>query len=161
MTESRNTYAIPIIGVIIIAIFAAFFTLIYPKIMESTVYMTLGDGVFQSRLAINDNERSKGLAGITKLDDDEALLMVYPDQANWSIRVQGLKIPIDIVWLNNDKKVVYIVTDASSDSSVNTTFTPKSVAKYVIELPAGTVDNKSIKLNSTATFNISDDLTVK
>jgi uncharacterized membrane protein (UPF0127 family) len=35
-------------------------------------------------------------------------------------------------------------------------FEPKIPAKYVIELPAGTVDSKAIKSNSMAIFQINE-----
>lgn len=161
MTDSRNRHAVPLIGIVLIAIFAAFFTLIYPKIASSTVYMTLGDGIFQASLATNDAQRENGLSDVSELSDGRALLMVFPNEANWGIWMKDMKIPIDIIWLNSDKKVVYVVTNASPKTSADTVFTPKLAAKYVIELPAGTVESKSIKLNSLAAFEIDPSVKVE
>lgn len=159
--NNRKPYVVPLIGVVLIAIFAAFFTLIYPRIVNSTAYLVLGDGVFQARLATNDVQREKGLNGVDKMSQEQALLMVFPNEANWKISVDDVEMPIDIVWLNTDKKVVYVVTNASSDNSNGTTFTPKLAAKYVIELPAGTVAEKSIKLNRAAAFEIDSSIKVE
>ncbi len=158
--SSKKRYTVPLIGGVLIVIFMVFFNFIYPKIASSTVYLVIGDGVFQARLATNDAQREKGLSGVDKISQEQALLMVFPDEANWEISVKDIEVPIDIVWLNSGKKVVYAVTNASSGSN-NTAFTPKLAAKYVIELPAGTVEKKEIKLNRLAAFEIDSSIKVE
>jgi len=49
--------------------------------------------------------------------------------------MKDMKVPIDIVWLDSNKRVVHIVKESSPDDSTSITFTPLSQAKYVIELP--------------------------
>jgi len=159
--NSKKRLTIPLVGGILIVVFVVFFNFIYPKIANSTVYLVIGDGVFQARLATNDFQREKGLTGVDKISQEQALLMVFPNDANWKVSVDDVKAPIDIVWLNSDKKIIYVVTNASSDDSNGTTFTPKLAAKYVIELPAGTVANKSIKLNRLAAFEIDSSIRVE
>ncbi len=141
-----------IIAGVLIAVAAAFVYIILPNLPQSKVSLQFGDGVFHASVAADDNSRAKGLSGVTKLASDQALLMIFPKEDKWGIWMKDMKIPIDIVWLNSDKKVVYIVKNASPDVSTSETFTPKSVAKYVIELPAGTVDGKAIGTNTTAIF---------
>ncbi len=158
--SSKKRYTVPLIGGVLIVIFMVFFNLIYPKIASSTVYLVIGDGVFQARLATNEAQREKGLSGVDKISQEQALLMIFPDEANWEISVKDIEVPIDIVWLNSGKKVVYVVTNASSNSN-NTAFTPKLAAKYVIELPAGTVEKKEIKLNRLAAFEIDSSIKVE
>ncbi len=64
-----------------------------------------------------------------------------------------MKYPIDIVWLDKDKKVVYIVKNAPPESYPYENFTPKQDARYVLELPAGTVSKKSIAIGKEAMFD--------
>lgn len=152
--KTKNAGVIPIIGGVLTVIVATFFISILPTMMQPTTFLQLGDGVFKARLVTNETDRSKGLAGVTQFDSDQALLMVFPDQEKWGIWMKDMKIPIDIVWLNSDKKVVYAVTNVSPDLSTSQTFTPKLPAKYVVELPAGTVNSKMITTSTTAIFNI-------
>jgi hypothetical protein len=49
--------------------------------------------------------------------------------------MKGMNFPIDIVWLNKDKKVIYIVKNAPFDDQT-TIYKPRTPALYVIELPA-------------------------
>lgn len=154
MGSRRNIGIVPIIGGALIIIVATFFMSIFPKIMQSTTYLRLGDGIFNAKLALNNNDRLKGLSEITKLNPDQALLMVFPSEEKWGIWMKDMKVPIDIVWLDSNKKVIYAVTDVSPDVATSEIFTPKSPAMYVIELPAGTVNSKAITTKTTAFFNI-------
>ncbi len=65
-----------------------------------------------------------------------------------------MKVPIDIIWLDKDKKVVEIVKKASPEGGEKTVFVPKKDARYVVELPAGTADNKAIRVGRTAIFDV-------
>jgi len=158
---NRKPYVVPVIGIALIVVFATFFTLIYPRIASSTVYLTLGDGIFQAKLATDDSERSKGLSGVGELKQGNALLMIFPTASDWGIWMNDMKIPIDIVWLDSNQKVIYVVTDASPENSNDIVYKPKSAASYVLELPVGTVKEKSIKINNIANFNIDSSVEIK
>lgn len=114
----------------------------------------LGSGVFSVQLATTDETRMQGLSGVERLDANGGLLMVFPNDAAWGIWMKDMKIPLDIVWMNNDKKVIYIVKDASPDLGTSKTFTPDAPARYVLEIPAGTVKNAGIQIGSVATFQL-------
>jgi uncharacterized protein len=81
------------------------------------------------------------------------MLFVYDRDDKWPIVMKGMNYPIDIVWLNKDKEVVYIVKKAPPESYPYETFIPKQDSRYVIELPSGTVDRKSIKIGKAASFD--------
>ena len=57
--KSYNSYAIPIILIIVALIFSSFFIIIYPRISMKTTYLTIGAGVFNARLATNKEDREK------------------------------------------------------------------------------------------------------
>jgi len=157
----RNIGIVPIIGGALIIIVISFFISILPTMTQTTTYLRLGDGIFNARVAISSNDREKGLGGVTKLNPDQALLMVFPSEDKWGIWMKDMKVPIDIVWLDSNKKVVYAVTDISPDVSTSEVFKPKLPAKYVVELPAGTVEGKAINDNTIAIFNIENMIGMK
>lgn len=113
----------------------------------------LGDGVFTAALAETPEARTQGLSGTSPLAADEAMLFAFPYDARWSIWMKDMNYPIDVVWLDADKQVVYIVENMAPDS-YPTQYTPESTARYVVELPAGTVEAKAIGSNSVARFDI-------
>jgi uncharacterized membrane protein (UPF0127 family) len=71
--------------------------------------------------------------------------------------MRDMKIPIDIVWLNSNKQVVYMAKDAEIPTDSNyRIFIPKKPAKYVLELPAGSIKARMIVLNSIAIFSVDE-----
>jgi len=120
--------------------------------MQSKTTVRLGDAVLNARIAKTRDERTKGLSGTDKLAVDEALLMVYDDESQWSIWMKDMNYPLDIVWLDAHKKVVHIVKNAPPDSYPQT-FVPKNNAKYILEMNSGLVEEKSIRVGDVAVFD--------
>lgn len=151
----KSAIHLALIGLVLIAIALAASAVI-PKLLAPPSNLHLGDGIFKTELALNDAQRAKGLSNRSSLGANEAMLLVFPSNDKWKITVKDMKFPIDIVWLDQFKRVVYIVKHASSETSPTDTFEPKSDAKYVVELTAGTVDSRAINIGRIATFNFDD-----
>lgn len=143
--------AVIIIGVVAI-ILATAIIFVSSKI-QSRVSLNIGDGIFTAKLANTQSLRDKGLSGVTNLSHDQALILAYPSDGKWPIDMKNMEVPVDIVWLNADRKIIYIVKNASADN-VDSVFMPKTDARFVIELPAGSVDNLNIRSGYSAVFNI-------
>lgn len=118
--------------------------------------VTLKGVVFKARVANDDISREKGLSGVKSLGKTDAMLFVFDKDDTWGIWMKDMKIPIDIAWLDADKKVIYIVKDADPSSYPYTTYRPTKPARYVLEMPAGTVDSKDIKSGDAALFDLSN-----
>jgi uncharacterized membrane protein (UPF0127 family) len=124
---------------------------------QPKIDLRLGSGVFNVRLANTEATRQQGLSGVEKLGAMDGLLLVYQGDDYWGIWMKDMKIPLDIIWLNNEKKVIYIVTDALPSLGTSKTFTPAVPARYVLEVPLGTVKKAAIKISDTATFTLKED----
>jgi len=154
MRKSESFGTTLIISGILLVVGVAFLLFILPIILYPSSDLRLGDGIFRARVALNDADRIKGLTNENGIEPDQALLMAYPSEDKWGVSMKNMNIPIDIVWLDKDKKVIFIVKNASPDETTVTVHYPKTLAKYVIELSAGSVDSKAIKVNSVAIFQI-------
>lgn len=161
MKTHNNFGVIAIIGGALLVIVIAFFMSILPMMTQPTTHLRIGDGIFNARVVTSDSDRTKGLDGVTKLDSNQALLMVFPAEDKWKIWMKDMKVPIDIVWLDSNKKVVYVVTNVLPNEPTSEVFTPKYPAMYVVELPAGTVEGKAINDASIAIFNIENMIGIK
>lgn len=150
--DLKNTLVQAIIAGVVLLVIITVVMVIFPKV-QATSPISLGDGVFHARVAKTEADRVTGLSGVDTLPADQALLMVFPGPGKWQIWMKDMKIPLDIVWLDQGKKVIYTVKDATPDDSTNVIFTPKADAVYVIELPAGTVNAKAIVVGRTAVFD--------
>jgi uncharacterized membrane protein (UPF0127 family) len=124
------------------------------SLMRPSTSLFLGDGVFDAEIAYTQEAREKGLGGVENMTARKAMILAFPSDGQWQIWMKDMKVSIDIVWLDSDKKVVYVVKNAPADGGEKALYTPKSNARYVIEVPAGTVDRQSIVTGRGAVFDI-------
>ena len=157
MSDSKNRSVECIIyGVLFVVLVAAAFV-IYPMIFQSSTEVRIGTAKFNAHLAINEVDRLNGLNGVSDLKYNEALLKIYPTVDKWPVIMKDTKIPLDIVWLNSSKQVVYMERDAEiSDGDTYQIFRPTKEAKYVLELPSGTIKARMIVLNTVAIFAVDE-----
>ena len=66
--------------------------------------------------------------------------------------MKGRSHALDIVWLDHKKKVVYMVKNVT-EIDIDKMYAPDKVARYVIELPVRTVDQRAISLGGVAVFD--------
>ena len=154
MNEKPKLTMGPIVAIFVVFIVVLASFVVIPNLMRPTTDLRLGDGIFRARIAYNETERTKGLNEETTLSGGQALLMAFPTDYKWKIGVENLKVPVDIIWLNNDKQVVYIWKNILPGNSETKVYEPKKAARYVVEVLAGTVDSKSINANTKAIFDI-------
>lgn len=102
-----------------------------------------GGKVVQVSVAQTPEERTQGLSGVDTLAADAGMLLVFPQVGQHSIWMKGMKVPLDIIWLDDTGEVVHIVENAPvpdiSGGDVPT-YQSEQPAKYVLELAAGTVE---------------------
>lgn len=123
---------------------------------KSATQVRLAGGTYHLWVADTEAERVQGLSGVERLDPNGGLLMKFDSDGQWGIWMKDMKVSIDIIWLDSNKKVVYIVKNASPALSTDKVFTPNSPARYVIELPAGSVDKAAINQTTIGIFDEND-----
>lgn len=117
--------------------------------------LTIAGSSYDMRVVSSNPLREKGLSGTPKLEKNEGMLFVFEKDATWGIWMKDMLMPIDIIWLDNQKKVVYMVKQADPNSYPHTTYRPARQARYVAELQAGTIERRNIKIGDQATFDLS------
>lgn len=152
MIKRRDAMSWGLVASILLLIGAAVFYVVLPQ-LQPHVTLRIGDGVFSTRVAKTQVDRDKSLSGTSALRQDQALLLIYDSDAKWPIQMKDMNYPIDIVWLNKDKVIVYIVKNAPPDTYPYEQFMPKQNARYVLELPAGTIEQKTIIIGASASFD--------
>jgi uncharacterized membrane protein (UPF0127 family) len=154
MSAKKDRMSLWLIAVFLLIVGVAAFMLIEPQLRPRAT-VVLGEGMFKSQVAQTKEQRDKGLAGVDYLANDEAMLFLFDSSDKWAIWMKGMKVPLDIIWLDKDQKVVYIVKGASPDDYPKS-YVPNDPALYVLELPMGSVDAKKIKIGSRAIFNLDE-----
>src|SRR6266542_6597913 len=106
MSVRKNVLSWGLIVLVLGLVGAAAYYVLAPQ-LRPHVTVHLGDGVFLAQVAKTQPTREKGLSGTTSLRSEEAMLFVYDSDGKWPIWMKDMNYPIDIIWLDKDKKVVY------------------------------------------------------
>lgn len=148
----KLTQWILILGIIGLVSFAVTRTILW-EIRPRTL-VSIGNQVFRSDVASTNAAREKGLSGRQHLGSDEAMLFEFDSDKQWAIWMKDMKIPLDIIWLDSDHKVIHIEKNAKPDAKPYKEYTPSLPARYVLEIPSGQADKANISVGSTASFNV-------
>lgn len=103
-------------------------------------------------------ERAKGLMYRSELGENNGMLFVFPTTAKHAFWMANTYIPLDILWLDSDKKIVHIekqvppCTETGNLKAICKTYAPDIPAKYVLEVNAGYVDAKGINVDDNVIF---------
>ncbi|MBI2096057.1 MAG: DUF192 domain-containing protein [Candidatus Taylorbacteria bacterium] len=95
-------------------------------------------------IADTPEERARGLGGLEKLREGEAMLFVFDEPAYHSIWMKDMNFSIDIIWLDENYRVVDIKERVAPETYPKI-FTPRDEASYVLETKAGLVPEEGIK----------------
>jgi uncharacterized protein len=101
------------------------------------VISTSGGGqvAFQVEIADTPTKRELGLQYRRDLPTDHGMIFVFPREAEQSFWMKNTPIPLDMVFISSDRKVVGIVEETAPFS-----LDPRSVSgasQYVLEINAG------------------------
>jgi uncharacterized membrane protein (UPF0127 family) len=94
----------------------------------------------------------KGLSGTPCLNSDEGMLFVFQNSSKQEIWMKDMLIPLDILWLDEEGKIVHI-EERVSQYSFPQVFSSPVPAKYVIELSSGSAQNFAYKIGDKFTFS--------
>lgn len=86
--------------------------------------------------------QERGLMFRTNLPEDQGMLFIFNETAAYSFWMKNTKIPLDIIWLDENQEIVYIVKNMQPcpENSQCPIVSPRATAAYVLELNAGTTD---------------------
>jgi len=105
------------------------------------------ENCFYVELAQTPQEQELGLMYRKYMDEDRGMLFVFQNEGKYSFWMKNTFIPLDIVWLNSDKQVVFIAESAQPcTKEVCRNIDPKKNAKYVLELNVGMVQKINLKI---------------
>lgn len=106
--------------------------------------VNIGKHEFRVRFADTNFLRMRGLSGTPELSEDEGMLFLFPYEGKHGFWMKGMLIPIDIVWISSDKKVIDVTERVSPEPGIIDAmlhvYYPKESAKWVLELPEGSVE---------------------
>ena len=122
----------------------------------ATIPLTQPSGrVVQAEVMVSDHDRALGLMFRPSLPADRGLLFVFRRSDFHGIWMKNCRFPIDIVWLDEDHRVVHVaenVPPCTADPCPS--YEPLRRASYVIELNAGQARREKAMVGSTVSFEL-------
>ena len=106
---------------------------------------------FDIELALTSKEKNQGLMFRDYLGENKGMLFVFEMEEKHDFWMKNTLIPLDIIWLNEDKEVVFISKNNQpcKDDGCSTINSDEK-AKYVLELNAGITDKIGLEVGDRA-----------
>jgi uncharacterized protein len=109
--------------------------------------------VLQAEVMVKDEDRAMVLMFRPALPLDRGLLFVFEDLDFHGIWMKNCRFPIDIVWLDEERRVVH-VAEGAPPCKVDPcpVYQPMKKAAYVVEIGAGQARREKVTLGSRLEF---------
>jgi uncharacterized protein len=107
-------------------------------------------------LAITNDQQIKGLDVKEQLKENEGMLFVEKQPAKYDFWMRGMKFPIDIIWLDNDRTVIHIehnLQPCVSDLDCPL-HSPDKDALYILETVAGFSKKHNVEIGTHMDFHL-------
>ncbi len=139
---------------VIVFFLVGFFLINQPSknfIPEDIKYVRIAGQSIKVDLALTAVEQQKGLGGRNGLKENEGMLFVFDQPGKYYFWMKGMNFPIDIIWIGEDMKVVYIKKNAQPEAFWET-YGPDTNVKYVLEIIAGFSEKNNLKVGDNVLF---------
>lgn len=113
--------------------------------------VTLGSTVYMLDIADTDILQEKGLSFRESLSPQTGMLFVFDTHDVYHFWMKDMKFAIDMIWLDENKKVVYI-EEFVDPSTYPESFGPETPTQYVIEIPAGDTTKVGLRVGDVVSF---------
>ncbi len=122
----------------------------------SVVPLTLPSGkVLQVEVMVSDEDRAMGLMFRPSLAEDRGMLFLFETPDFHSIWMKNCRFPIDIVWLDDEKKVVD-VKEAAPPCKADPcpVYQPMRRASWVVEISSGQAKREKLVRGAAVKFDL-------
>ena len=121
------------------------------QLQLARIDITTPTGIIHSFLATSTDDQEKGLGGISSLLENEGMIFAFTTSASRGFWMLDMKIPLDMVWIRENKTVAGITSNISPNSYPDI-FLPPEPVMYVLELNAGTAEKYGMATGTPLTF---------
>jgi uncharacterized membrane protein (UPF0127 family) len=102
-------------------------------------------------LALTPAAQTQGLSGRAGLSEDTGMLFVFAQPGKYYFWMKDMNFAIDMIWIGEDMKVIYIKKDARP-AQYPDTYGPDQDAKYVLEVVSGFSDTYNLNPGDVVRF---------
>ncbi len=117
---------------------------------KSTSIIKINNIEIKAKNACSDEEKQKGLMFVQNMQDGDGMLFVFEEEMPLKFWMKNTNIPLDIAYINNNKKIVDIYTMKPNDETL---IKSSENASLAIEVNAGFFEKHKIKKGDIITIN--------
>lgn len=145
----------------VLLVISVVFVIKKPKIQLKTVIeasktIKIGENVLNVEMADTNTKRVQGLSGKVGLRENEGMLFVFDTEGYYGIWMKDMNFPIDIAWLDKNKKIIYIKNAVGPETYPKVFYAFETDAPvlnlYVLETSAGFLAENNIKIGDFVAF---------
>jgi hypothetical protein len=122
----------------------------------NTRLVVLPDGYkVRAEVAISAEDMLRGMKYRESLDEDRGMLFLHNREGNYPYWMYEVKVALDLIWLDKDRRIVQIVHQAPpcpGPQEKCLTYGGAFKALYVLELKAGTAKKHNLKAGMVLDF---------
>jgi len=120
---------------------------------KETSIVCIKNNCFEVEIVKSISDKKKGLSFRDNLEQNAGMLFVYEKEGLYSFWMKDMNFPLDIIWINKDKKVVYMKESTQPCTADNcTSLKPKEKAIYILEVNSGLINKYNIKIGDNLVF---------
>jgi len=121
------------------------------KINFETADIKIASHKLKVELATSAKQHDRGLSYREKIDPETGMLFIFNRAEKPGFWMKEMNFPLDIIWLDTNRNVVYLHKNLSPDTYPQIFQSPLPI-KYVLEIKAGEADKLNIKIGSHLGF---------
>jgi len=138
------------IFLVLVSLFA--FVAITSCTQRPVVRVCINNWCVKAEVADTPEAQRRGLMFRKDLPEDKGMLFIFGQDAQYAFWMKNMTFPLDIIWADASKRIVYIYPDALPCKDVCKGITPVLPARFVLELKASSCKRHNIKVGDYLVF---------
>ena len=118
-------------------------------------YESTSENITGTELLLADTRelQIRGLSNTPFLPKGVGMLFIFDNENNHGIWMKDMNYSIDVVWLNDEKEVIYVIDDMAPES-YPTVYEPKTKSLYIIEFNDQFFEQNNLSVGDKLEFNV-------
>jgi len=132
----KKSLALNLISLAIISLAAVF---LYGCAVSPYKRVSIKGVRIKAEFADYEAKRRQGLMFRQGIAEDEGMLFAYTQEGIYSFWMKNMRFPLDIIWINREKRVVDIYKNAQPCQETCPGMISNALAQFILEVKAGFV----------------------
>jgi len=117
---------------------------------SDNIQARFGEHIVELEVVDTIETRTQGLSGRESLTEGTGMLFVFDEPGTHGIWMKDMNFAIDVLWLNENFQIIYMVEGMTPESFPNV-YRSRKPAKYVVEFPANFVSENNVMIHDQMT----------